>query len=140
MRRFIRTYASSTTIAASVLAIGCGSRDTDDGASLATSSDAVLGDVLPGTDLDEFATAKAAFEAVESINDGVGPIFNERACAACHSNGAVGGAGENIERRFGRVANGIFDPLANLGGSLRQLFSVGNFNNPNLPAGSRGRC
>ena len=52
----------------------------------------------------------------------------------------MGGAGENIERRFGRFVNGIFDPLANLGGTLRQLFSVGNFNNPNLPASSRGLC
>ena len=63
------------------------------------------------------------------------------ACAACHEQGADGGAGENIERRFGRFGtNGRFDPLAELGGTLRQLFSVGSFNNPALPASSRGLC
>ncbi|MBC8132508.1 MAG: hypothetical protein H7X95_05960 [Deltaproteobacteria bacterium] len=99
-----------------------------------------LGDRLPGVDATLFTEAKAAFDAVEGITDGVGPIFNERACAACHSNGADGGAGENIERRFGRFVNGFFDPMAQLGGTLRQLFTVANFNNPNLPASSRGLC
>src|SRR5450432_4137777 len=50
---------------------------------------------------------------------------------------SVGGC---VERRFGRFSNGVFDPLANTGGSLRQLFSLGNFNNPNLPTASRGLC
>jgi CxxC motif-containing protein (DUF1111 family) len=51
----------------------------------------------------------------------------------------MGGAGEQIERRFGRFTTS-FNPLENRGGSLRQLFTVANFNNPDLPAGSRGRC
>jgi CxxC motif-containing protein (DUF1111 family) len=105
-----------------------------------TTQAALLGDRLPGTNAALFAEAKAAFDANEQITDGVGPIFNEHACGNCHSNGADGGAGENIERRFGRFVNGIFDPLAQLGGTLRQLFTVANFNNPNLPAGSRGLC
>lgn len=140
MRRFIQMYAPAASVVAAGWTMACGSQSSDDGVSIGTSSDAVLGDRLSGIDADEFAEARATFMDVESINDGVGPIFNERSCAGCHSNGAVGGAGENIERRFGRFVNGIFDPLANLGGTLRQLFSVGNFNNPNLPAGSRGRC
>jgi CxxC motif-containing protein (DUF1111 family) len=89
---------------------------------------------------DLLAEADAAFSANEAIGDGVGPIFNQTACGNCHTNGAIGGAGEQIERRFGRFVNGAFDGLANRGGSLRQLFTVANFNNPNLPAGSRGRC
>jgi CxxC motif-containing protein (DUF1111 family) len=101
---------------------------------------AALGEPLPGIDATLFSEAKTAFDAVEQITDGVGPIFNEQSCAACHSNGADGGAGENIERRFGRFVNGIFDPLVSLGGTLRQLFSVGNFNNPNLPEASQGLC
>jgi CxxC motif-containing protein (DUF1111 family) len=105
-----------------------------------TANFAALGATLPGTNQALFAEASAAFRNVEQITDGVGPIFNEHACGNCHSNGATGGAGENIERRFGRFVNGIFDPLAQLGGTLRQLFTVANFNNPNLPAGSRGRC
>lgn len=106
----------------------------------AVTTAAPLGSILPGIDPADFAEFKEAFDAVEAITDGVGPIFNERSCGGCHNNGADGGAGENIERRFGRFVNGAFDPLANLGGTLRQLFTVANFNNPNLPASSRGRC
>src|SRR5262245_25542779 len=132
MKRFTWMRASTVSVVAAGCAMACGSQSNDDGVPIGTSSDAVLGDRLSGTDAEEFAEAKAAFESVEGIDEGVGPIFNERSCAGCHANGAIGGAGENIERRFGRVANGVFDPLPNLGGSLRQLFSVGNFNNPNL--------
>jgi CxxC motif-containing protein (DUF1111 family) len=87
----------------------------------------VAGDALPGITAEAFAEAKAAFEAEEEVEDGVGPIFNERGCAICHSLGAVGGAGVQIERRFGRVSNGVFNTLANRGGSLRQLQTIGSF-------------
>jgi CxxC motif-containing protein (DUF1111 family) len=98
-----------------------------------------IGDALPGTDAAGFATAKAAFMTVEMPVDGLGPIFNERACGNCHTQGAIGGAGTQIERRFGTtfVLNGqeVFDPLANdglgpnpaRGGSLRQLMTLGRF-------------
>ncbi|MEP6652031.1 MAG: di-heme oxidoredictase family protein [Myxococcales bacterium] len=87
-----------------------------------------LGDALPGTDPATFADAKANFVASENATDGLGPIFNERSCTACHANGAVGGAGQNIERRYGKLTNGTFDPMASTGGSLRQLFGIGGFN------------
>lgn len=105
-----------------------------------------LGGSLPGIGASTFSAAKANFMAAEGLADGLGPIFNERACGNCHTNGATGGAGENIERRFGRFVNGVFDPFdgtvseIDVGGSLLQLFTVGNFNNPNLPAASRGKC
>jgi CxxC motif-containing protein (DUF1111 family) len=122
------------------------SADGNENAGIASAEQGVVGDFLPGLTtnsgdlqglLDE---AEEAFNAVEGIGDGVGPIFNLNACGGCHTDGAIGGAGVQLERRFGRIANGVFDPLANRGGSLRQLFTVGNFNNPNLPAASRGRC
>jgi CxxC motif-containing protein (DUF1111 family) len=128
------SYAAICTV---MVTAGCGDFLPGD---QTTTTGAALGDHLPGIDAALFAEAKTAFANVEQITDGVGPIFNERSCGGCHSNGAEGGAGENIERRFGRFVNGIFDPLANLGGTLRQLFTVGNFNNPNLPATSRGLC
>ncbi len=120
--------------------VSCGSMDPVDEENVATAESALIGDTLPGVDADLLAEARDAFAAVEGLADGVGPIFNLTSCGGCHSNGALGGAGEQIERRFGRVSNGIFDAQANLGGSLRQLFSAGNFNNPNLPAASRGLC
>jgi CxxC motif-containing protein (DUF1111 family) len=89
---------------------------------------ALLGDAIPGTNATTFAAAKANFNTTENATDGLGPIFNERGCGSCHQNGAIGGAGQQIERRYGTLTNGVFDPLANTGGSLRQLFGLGGFN------------
>ena len=89
---------------------------------------AVLGDTLPGTDPAHFAEAKDAFNASENAADGLGPIFNERGCGTCHQNGAIGGAGQQVEARFGRITNGTFDGMESVGGSLRQLFGIGGFN------------
>ena len=92
---------------------------------------AVAGDPLPGISATDFAAAKAAFATVEGLDDGLGPIFNEKACGNCHTQGSIGGAGVQIERRFGKFTNGIFNNLANEGGSLRQLFTVGTFTGTN---------
>ena len=105
-------------------AVGCG-QSADD---VQSTEGAVIGDALPGTNAAAFAAAKANFEQTETVQDGAGPIFNERSCSACHSNSATGGAGQNIERRYGRVVNGLFDGMESTGGSLRQLFGLGGFN------------
>lgn len=102
----------------------------DDGLSERT-SEIAIGGHLPGISNADFNVAKDLFAAVETNADGIGPIFNARGCGVCHSNSAVGGAGEQIERRFGRFANGAFDPLEQLGGSLRQLQTIGAFTTPN---------
>src|SRR5690242_17883113 len=69
---------------------GCSSSELD--REVGTEQADIVGDTLPGlvADADLLAEAEEAFAAVESINDGVGPIFNERACGNCHSNGAMG--------------------------------------------------
>jgi CxxC motif-containing protein (DUF1111 family) len=122
-----------TTVASSILAmaaitvlgtVGCGGDIVDDSNS---AQSAVLGDRVAGISSADFAEAADAFGTIEGTADGLGPIFNDRGCGACHSNGAMGGAGEQIERRFGRFVNGAFDPLAGAGGSLRQLFTLGNW-------------
>jgi CxxC motif-containing protein (DUF1111 family) len=122
----------SGVILCGAIAAGCTADAVDDGdvVAFASTEQAIeaIGDPLPGITAEEFAEAKAAFEVVDEIDDGLGPIFNERGCAICHSLGASGGAGVQIERRFGRFnADGTFNTLANKGGSLRQLFSVGTF-------------
>jgi CxxC motif-containing protein (DUF1111 family) len=116
---------SQLLLATTLLAAGCGNL-ADDTTSVVS---AVLGDRLPGLqgDADLLAEANDAFNTFEDANDGLGPIFNAQACGQCHTNGAIGGAGEQIERRFGRFDNGAFNPLANEGGSLRQLFTLGQF-------------
>jgi CxxC motif-containing protein (DUF1111 family) len=90
-----------------------------------------LGDRLSGISDADFQEAFDAFVTVEAIEDGLGPVFNEHACGNCHTEGAIGGAGVQIERRFGRFDNGLFNDLDNRGGSLRQLFTVGAFTGAN---------
>jgi len=126
-----RTLAvCSGIVIAAGLGVGCADQAGEDELVEWSSTEqaiSAVGDALPGTDAADFAAAKEAFEAVEEIEDGVGPVFNERACGNCHTEGAIGGAGVQIERRYGRFVNGRFDDLANRGGSLRQLFTVGPF-------------
>src|SRR5262245_27904890 len=94
--------------------MGCGELDDE----FESSAGAALGDRIPGgsTNDTNFAAFKANFVSVEELDEGLGPIFNERGCGVCHDQGATGGAGRQIERRFGRFVNGAFDPLANRGG------------------------
>lgn len=130
-----RTFASNWTrvsivsvlsCSAALVTIGC-SAGEDQAAQSET--EALLGDALPGTNAATFADAKANFAQVENAAaDGLGPIFNANACGTCHQNGALGGAGQQIESRYGTLTGGVFNSLASTGGSLRQLFGIGGFN------------
>src|SRR5438105_135792 len=90
-----------------------------------------FGDPLPGLTADEIAAfedGKADFTEVETVADGLGPVFNEVSCVACHTGpkGAIGGTNQRLETRFGRYKfDGTFDPLTALGGSLLQDHSIG---------------
>lgn len=72
-----------------------------------------------------FADGLADFNSIEDIADGLGPIFNERSCAACHTTPAIGGGSTRTVTRFSRRVNGLFDALASLGGSLMQDHAIG---------------
>ena len=114
MKRAILALAAIPLLPLAVT--GC-SDLTDD--SVSGQDNFALGDAIPGTNATNFAAAKANFGLTETQQDGLGPIFNERSCSACHSNGAIGGAGQNIERRYGTLTNGVFNGLPATGGSLR---------------------
>jgi len=120
-KRTVKILLAATAIGA----VGCGEAAQDD---VGSSEGAVLGDAIPGTNATTFAAARTNFAAAEGNADGLGPIFNEHSCGACHSEGSVGGAGQNIERRYGRLTNGVFDAMESTGGSLRQLVGIGGFN------------
>ncbi len=82
-----------------------------------------FGSPLPGLTNDQmlaFAAGLDEFQNRENAASGLGPIFNNVSCAACHSRPAIGGASNIVVTRFGHRANGQFDPLANIGGSLLQ--------------------
>ncbi|HEX2686967.1 MAG TPA: di-heme oxidoredictase family protein [Kofleriaceae bacterium] len=124
--KWIRNALIMSTVGGGVLA-GCGPDPAELPMPTSITQQSLIGDALAGITAADFAAAKAAFNTVEGLDDGLGPIFNEKACGNCHTQGASGGAGVQIERRFGAVVNGVFKTLSNEGGSLRQLFTVGTF-------------
>jgi hypothetical protein len=71
-----------------------------------------------------FEEGQEAFQEVEGIEDGLGPVFNGTSCAGCHFNPAVGGDSNILERRFGTTDKNKFDALGDLGGSLLTVASI----------------
>ena len=87
-----------------------------------------FGDPFPNlttAELNKFTAGKDEFMAEEGMTDGLGPVFNGKSCAECHSGPAAGGDSEITETRFGTVTNGHFDPLTQFGGSLIQSRGIG---------------
>jgi CxxC motif-containing protein (DUF1111 family) len=69
-----------------------------------------------------FETALEEFTGPETIEDGVGPVFNASGCGECHTTPIVGGSSQITEKRAGYFRNGtFFDPP---GGSLIQDRSI----------------
>lgn len=86
-----------------------------------------FGGPLPGlapSQVTAFFAGRAEFTETESPETGLGPIFNGRSCLSCHGNPAPGGSSTLKVTRFGRITNGVFDPLAEKGGSLLQEFAI----------------
>ena len=75
---------------------------------------------LTANQLADFMEGREDFRNVETPATGLGPIFNRDSCVACHGVPAIGGSSRIFVTRFGHVANGVFDPLTSLGGSLLQ--------------------
>ncbi|HYV65304.1 MAG TPA: di-heme oxidoredictase family protein [Myxococcales bacterium] len=129
-----------TVLASVILLAGCADQqpaqeqetiDVDRTGATELGTTASFGDPLPGLSPDEltlFQEGRDAFQDVEGVADGLGPVFNEASCVACHAGpgSAVGGSNGRLETRFGkRNADGTFDPLAALGGSLLQDHAIG---------------
>jgi CxxC motif-containing protein (DUF1111 family) len=69
-------------------------------------------DPTPGT----FLHDKAIFEEIETIDDGLGPIYNDKACASCHDNPVTGAISQIMELRAGHTIGTTFFDAP--GGSL----------------------
>jgi CxxC motif-containing protein (DUF1111 family) len=134
MRRISVLFWSRTVLATALTTggtlgfVSCASSQQGEEDTATSVEQALLGGTLPGTDATAFATASANFAATENNADGLGPIYNEHACGTCHQNGALGGAGQQTENRYGKLTNGVFDAMESTGGSLRQIFGIGGFN------------
>jgi CxxC motif-containing protein (DUF1111 family) len=97
--------------------------------------DAAFGDPLAGLTADQqtlFHAGQATFMQVETVPDGLGPVFNDTACVNCHSVPATGGGSTTTETRFGRMVNGQFDPMTEFDGSLVHKRGIGLFNGVNF--------
>jgi CxxC motif-containing protein (DUF1111 family) len=80
---------------------------------------------LTAAQREAFEDGLGDFTEVETVEDGLGPVFNERSCAACHTTPAVGGGSTRLVTRFARHVGGVYDALASLGGSLIQDHAIG---------------
>jgi CxxC motif-containing protein (DUF1111 family) len=102
------------------------------------------GDALAGLTAAQrtlFTDGLGDFSEEETVNDGLGPVFNERSCAACHSVPATGGGSTRTVTRFSKRTNGVYDAMTALGGSLMQDHAIGltdgsphTFNPETVPA------
>jgi CxxC motif-containing protein (DUF1111 family) len=115
-----------------LLAAGCAADSAEGERSDPSSSaeaETAPGDPLPGLDeaqLASFETGVEDFIEVEEADEGLGPVFNDSACGNCHASPATGGVSDIVEFRFGATdADGNFDPLEELGGSLQNFNGIG---------------
>lgn len=84
--------------------------------------DPILG--LTADQLARFELGKIQFDRVWEPEEGLGPIFNNDGCGACHNSPNSGGAGTVAVTRFGLATKGGFDGLEDLGGTLLQMESI----------------
>jgi CxxC motif-containing protein (DUF1111 family) len=68
--------------------------------------------------LRSFNDNRFLFEEVETIEDGLGPVYNAQSCRECHQNVVTGGSSQVAEHRTGRLDTDLF--FESLGGSLIQ--------------------
>ncbi len=85
-----------------------------------------MGDPVGGISAQEFELFRLGLEdflEVEDAAEGLGPVYNGRSCAQCHSIPAIGGSGTVLETRAGILhENGTFEEFP--GGSNFQMFSL----------------
>jgi len=99
----------------------------------ATAASADLGDAINGLSASEqalFDEGKALFEKDFTPNEGLGPLYNETSCVACHGGGGVGGwdpDGTTFNvTHFGIREPGAdrFYPAHELGGPVQQKRTI----------------
>lgn len=88
----------------------------------------VCGVIVPAS-LDEaqvesFRRGARAFTRIESPESGLGPGFNGRGCAECHSHPNVGGSSGRLVTMYGKISPDGFDPLREQGGPQLQAEGI----------------
>ena len=101
----ISKFALLTGLGASLCIIAFAQLADDQPNLSAESHPTQFGDPLRGLTEDQLAAFDGGledFQEVETPESGLGPIFNNVSCVACHSAPAVGGSSAILETRFGR--------------------------------------
>jgi CxxC motif-containing protein (DUF1111 family) len=96
-----------------------------------------MGDPFPGLTADQlmrFDIGRVQFMRNITVEEGLGPVFNQTSCGSCH-NAPLGGPGAQQVTRFGRIdKKGNFDPLAEFGGSLLNVNAINDDCLDEIPA------
>jgi CxxC motif-containing protein (DUF1111 family) len=74
------------------------------------------------------ALGEALFKVDFQPSHGLGPLYNGRSCFSCHGQPTVGGQGKDglgVVSMFGRLTNGIFDPMLEAGGPIARAHAIG---------------
>lgn len=98
--------------------------------------DAPLDD-LTGEQLNLHLKGDEEFARRFTAGEGVGPIFVANSCDACHPGEGKGHPVFNLSR-FGKMENGEFDPMEDLGGPQLQNRSIPGFSPEKIPEGATG--
>ncbi len=110
------------------------SNSTDPGGpAMATTLGGPIAGLTP-EELARFEAGREDFQEIETVEDGLGPVFNEAGCVDCHD-APIGGTNGRLETRFGKWEQGKFDPLDRFGGSLMQDQAIGKVRTDRDPAG-----
>ncbi|HEV8428051.1 MAG TPA: di-heme oxidoredictase family protein [Pyrinomonadaceae bacterium] len=64
----------------------------------------------------DFENDKVIFDEIETVEEGLGPVYNDRACGACHQNPVTGAISQITELRAGHTTDNTFFDAP--GGSL----------------------
>jgi CxxC motif-containing protein (DUF1111 family) len=78
---------------------------------------------LTEAEMGRFLLGKAVFTRLTSVEEGLGPTYNQTRCSGCHAIPVAGGSGstENTLGKARRYENGVCDVLAEEGGDIIQV-------------------
>ena len=110
MRRMLRMCGVIVLMSACARASGDGTERIP-GAPLADLTEAEIA---------AFTAGRALFEREFTVEDGLGPSFNDRRCSSCHDLPAIGGFGADVVPKATRYVDGRCDLLRAAGGDMLQ--------------------
>ena len=126
-RSFITAVILTATLFVGLLIEGCDSQNHGNPREeIAEFGRPITG--LTDEQLNLFNDGLAEFTRIRTAETGLGPVFNERSCTACHRDPAIGGDINDlsiIQTLFGTEISNSFNELKSVGGDLLQTRGIG---------------